>query len=190
VRHAGTMTVRLPTLVVALAVGTALGVLSGLVLVVPVRHLLDPGHGRAVAVPSPQAVRVVDDAGREPPAARVLQAWDRRRAAAYANGSARALRAAYVPGSRAGVADVALLRAYRDRGWRVVGMRTQVLALTVLEHAPGRWRLRVTDRLAGGVAVRLGERVSLPRDRASTHVITLTRGPGRRWRVAAVRAAD
>src|SRR4051812_29884388 len=158
VRHAGTMTVRPPTLVVALAVGTVLGVLSGLVLGVPVRHILDPGQGPAEAVPPQQAVRVVDAAGREPPAARVLQSWDRRRAAAYANGSARALRAAYVVGSRAGVADLALLRAYRERGGRVGGMRTQVLALTVLQHGPGRWHLPGTDRLPRGGAGPPGQR--------------------------------
>jgi hypothetical protein len=179
------------TLVASLAVGAALGVVSGLVVGVPVRHLLDPGPGSVATSPLPRAgpaVPALGDAGRELPPAKVLRAWDRRRAAAYAASSSRALRAAYVPGSRAGVADLALLGAYRDRGWRVVGLHTQVLALTVLRHSPRRWRLRVTDRLAGGVAVRGGERVSLPRDLASTRVVTLVRGADGRWRVAAVRA--
>jgi hypothetical protein len=187
------MTVRrMPTtLVASLAAGVTLGVVSGLVLGVPVRHLLDPGSRSVATAPVPRAgpaVSAFDGAGRELPAAEVLQAWDRRRAAAYATGSAAALRAAYVPRSRAAVADLALLRAYGDRRWRIVGMRTQVLALTVLEHRPRRWRLRVTDRLAGAFAVRPGQRVSLPRDEASTRVVTLARDADGRWRVATVRA--
>jgi hypothetical protein len=188
---------RMPaTLAVALAVGAALGVVLGMALGVPVRHLLDPGPASAAAAPTraaravgpaDRAVEARDDTGRELPAAKALQAWDRRRATAYATGSAAALRAAYVPGSRAGAADLALLRSYLVRGWRVVGMRTQVLALTVLAHGPRRWRLRVTDRLAAAVAVRPGRRVRLPRDRASTHVVTLARDADGRWRVAAVR---
>jgi hypothetical protein len=177
------------TLVVSLTVGIALGVVSGLVLGVPVRHLLDPGSGVTTA-PSPTAGLAVSApavAGRELPAARVLEAWDRRRAAAYATGSPLALRAAYMRGSQAGRADLALLRAYRDRGWRVLGMHTQVLALAVVDHGPALWRLRVTDRLIGAIAVRPGERVPLPRDRPSRRVVTLTRAADGRWQVAAVR---
>jgi len=118
-------------------------------------------------------------------AADVLRAWDERRAAAYARGDVAALRDLYV--DRVGVADVRLLRRYVDRGYRVEGMRTQLLAVDVLERAPGRWLLRVTDRLAGAVAVRREERVRLPRDRADTHVVTLVRADGL-WRIATIRA--
>lgn len=122
------------------------------------------------------------------PAAEVLRDWDRRRAAAYARGSVRALRSLYVPGSRAGTADVAMLREYRAHGLRVTGMRMQLLRVEVLGRTTHRWVLRVTDRLHGAVAV--GETVSavLPRDRASTRTITFRRSErDGRWRVAAVR---
>ena len=63
----------------------------------------------------------------------------------------------------------------------------QLLAVRVLAHGPGRWLLRVTDRLAGGEAVGYGVRVALPRDRASTRTVRLARGDDGRWRVVAVR---
>ncbi len=122
-----------------------------------------------------------------PPGLQVLHRWDARRSRAYAAGSVAGLRALYVPGSAAGRADVRLLRAYAARGYRVRGLRMQVLAVTVLSRRPGRWRLRVTDRLARAVAVRDGARTVLPRDQASTRVVALVRGTDGRWRVAAVR---
>ncbi len=117
----------------------------------------------------------------------VLHRWDRRRSRAYATGSVAALRDLYVAGSGAAAVDAGLLRGYRARGYRVRGMRTQLLAVTVLAHRPGRWRLRVTDRLVGATAVRDGRPTALPRDRASTSVLQLVRGKDRRWRVAWVR---
>ena len=116
----------------------------------------------------------------------MLHAWDARRADAWAAGSPARLRALYVSGSAAGEADVRLLRRYRARGLRVTGMRTQVLALHVLEQRPHRRRVEVSDRLAGAVVVGAGRRTTLPRDAASTRVVTLVRAPGGRWRVAAV----
>ena len=134
--------------------------------------------GRAV----PPAVPPV----RQPPAVRVLRDWDERRAAAYASGSVPALRELYV--GTAGAADVRLLRSYRERGYRVEELRMQLLAVSVRAHRPGRWVLRVTDRLAGGVAVTAyGERLVLPRDRATTRTIRLERGADGRWRVVSVR---
>jgi hypothetical protein len=121
----------------------------------------------------------------EPAAVRVLHHWDLRRSRAYARGSVPALRDLYV--DRAGVADVRLLRAYAARGFRVTGMRMQLLAVAVLAQAPRRWRLRVTDRLDGAVAVAAGRRTVLPCDRASTRVVQLVRGADGRWRVASVR---
>ncbi len=146
---------------------------------------LDPGHLRLLgsatrtAVGGPARGPVVRAAG-------VLRAWDRRRARAWAEGDVRALRTLYV--DRAGVADVRLLRRYADRGYRVEGLTTQLLAVDVLEQRRGRWLLRVTDRLAGAVAVRGAERVPLPRDGVDTHVVALVRGAEGRWRVAEVRA--
>ena len=67
----------------------------------------------------------------------------------------------------------------------------QVLALEVLRAGPAVLRLRVTDRLVGAVAVRdavqgAGERMTLPRDEATSRLVVLRRLDGR-WRVAAVR---
>jgi hypothetical protein len=119
---------------------------------------------------------------------RLLRGWDRERSEAYATGSASRLRALYVPGAAVGAADLRVLHGWTRRGLRVSGMRTQVLALSVLDASPDRMRLRLTDRLTGAVARGRGGPVLLPRDRASTRELTLVRG-GRRWRVAAVRDA-
>jgi hypothetical protein len=123
---------------------------------------------------------------RESAALRVLHTWDSRRATAYASGSTTALRDLYVPGSRAGAADLRVLHAYRARALRVRDMHMQVLELSVLGSRPGWRRVRVTDRLVGAVAVRADRRVRLPLDRASSRVITMMRGGDGRWRVASV----
>ncbi len=137
----------------------------------------------AAPVPPPEVRRV------RLPAAAVLHAWDRRRARAWAAADPHALAALYVPGSAAGRVDVALLRSYRSRGVRVVGLRMQVLSVRVLSRTPRRWRLRITDRLAGAVAVGAGRRLRLPRGAAATRLITLARAGRERWRVADVRPA-
>jgi hypothetical protein len=119
----------------------------------------------------------------------ILHAWDAHRARAYAAGRPQRLSELYVPGSSAGREDLALLRRYQRRGLRVTGMRTQLLSVAVLEHRPGLWRLRVTDRLVGAVAVGHRGRTMLPRDRPSRHEITLMRAGESAWRVAEVREA-
>jgi hypothetical protein len=116
----------------------------------------------------------------------MLDDWDARRADAYAAASADGLRDLYVPGSGAGTADLRLLGRYQARGLRVIDLHMQVLGLAVTERRPDRWTLRVTDRLAGAVAVHGEQRTPLPRDTASTHVVTLLRGGDGRWRVARV----
>jgi hypothetical protein len=116
----------------------------------------------------------------------VLHEWDRRRAAAYAEGDATALRRLYVPGSTAGRADVRLLKGYVARGYVVTGMRMQLMAVRVVATSADRLRLRVTDRLSEAVAVTDTDRVRLPHDEASDRVIVLCRDAGG-WRVAAVR---
>ena len=128
-------------------------------------------------------------AARDTAAVRVLRAWDARRAAAYASGSSRRLAGLYVAGSSAGTADVRVLRGYLGRGLRVRGLRMQLLTVSVVDRLDDRWRLAVTDRVAGGVAVGRGRRLALPRDRADTHVVTLMRAGDRRWRVAAASRA-
>lgn len=118
-------------------------------------------------------------------ALRRLSAWDAARADAYAAGSVAALRDLYV--GTVGAADMRVLRSYLRRGLRVHGMQMQIVGLSVLGHQPGRWRLRVTDRLHHAVAVGPGQRVVLPRDGASTRTVVLVRSADRTWRVAAVR---
>jgi hypothetical protein len=120
-------------------------------------------------------------------ALRVLRDWDARRADAYAAGSTDRLRELYVPG--AGGADLRLLRGYRSRGLRVVGMRTQLLGVAVLERRSGRWSVRVTDRLARAVALHGHQRTALPRGTSSVHLLTFVRSGGGRWRLAGVEAA-
>ena len=125
-------------------------------------------------------------AARTDPAASVLGAWDRRRAAAYEIGSVRALRSLYVAGSRAGRADLRLLGGYLARGFVVRGMRMQLLAVSVLDRDETTWRLRVTDRLTGAVAVGGRGEVALPADAPSTRTVTLVRGRYARWTVSEV----
>lgn len=120
-------------------------------------------------------------------AVEVLRSWDRARAAAYAGGDVRALRGLYLPGSRAGRADLRVLRAYRRHGLRVEGMRTQLLTVEV--HAERRrWmRLRVVDRLTGAQAVHVetGRRTALPRDAPTQRLLELHEVGGR-WVVGSV----
>ena len=73
-----------------------------------------------------------------------------------------------------------LLRSYRDRGLRVSGMHTQVLALTVRgADRPAVGRRAVTDVLADAVAGdRAHDRWALPHDRPSTRRVVLVRGHG------------
>ena len=141
-----------------------------------------PGGGRPVEpVEGPVAP------GADAPATAVLRSWDAARSRAFAAGDTDALRRLYVEGSPAGRSDVRLLRAYLRRGLRVEGMRMQVLALEVLDERGRRLRLRVTDRLAGAVAVGPGARWPLPRDRASTRDVELRRDPAGEWQVRSVR---
>ena len=118
----------------------------------------------------------------------VLHEWDQRRAAAWAADDLADLRRLYARGSTAGAADVAMLRAWHERGLRVEAMRMQVLSVSVRARTQGRLVLRVTDRLAAGVAVGDGVRRPLPRDGASTRRLVLVRVAGE-WRMAQVRPA-
>jgi hypothetical protein len=118
----------------------------------------------------------------------VLRAWDAARAAAWTSGDRRALAGLYTPGSVAGRRDVAMLRAWTDRGARVSEMTTQVLRLQVLDQGASRLVLVVTDRVA---RVRSAGLV-LPSDRPSTRRIVLVGsgdGADPPWRVASVSPA-
>lgn len=118
--------------------------------------------------------------------ASILADWDERRSAAWADGDPEALRDLYAQGSRAGDADVRLLRRYGDRGLRVTGLRTQVLSLAVLTRDDERLSVMVTDRIVGGRASGDGETVPLPADRATTRRIDLVK-VGEQWLVDEVR---
>lgn len=130
----------------------------------------------AAASPSPSA---------PPGAVGVLAGWDRRRAAAWAASDAEALRRLYLPGSRAGRADVRLLGEYAASGLRVRRLTIQVFSLTVVDRSPGRLRLRVVDRVAGGETVRAGDVGRLRSGPVVTRHVELVRRPGG-WRVGAV----
>jgi hypothetical protein len=92
----------------------------------------------------------------------------------------------YTRDSLAGRRDRAMLRAWTSRGLVVRGLRTQLLAVRELSRSASTWTLRVTDRVAGGVAVGPGLRRTLPVDAASTRTVVLRRVDGR-WVVASVR---
>ncbi|GAA5116412.1 hypothetical protein GCM10023339_24990 [Alloalcanivorax gelatiniphagus] len=162
----------------------------------------------AVACACVVATLVVALAGREDPASRaaapppvtasasssagpaaLLAAWDARRAAAWAARDPAALARLYAAGSRTGATDVRSLRRYRERGLRVEGLTTQVLALEVVGRTPDRLVLRVTDRVVGGTALGGAAPVALPADRASTRTVVLVREDGS-WVVSAVRDQD
>jgi hypothetical protein len=129
----------------------------------------------APATPPPPEVR----------AAAILHAWDDRRAQAWASADVDALGELYTAGSPTGRADRSMLRSWRDRGLRVEGLETQLLALWVRDRSAGRLALVVTDRVAGGTAVGAGVRVPLPRDEPSTRRVVLRRVAGE-WRVSSV----
>lgn len=117
----------------------------------------------------------------------VLAGWDRRRAAAWAAGDAQALRRLYVPGSRAGRHDLALLRRYAGRGLRVRGLTTQLVEVRVRHSSAAGLTLAVTDRVADAVVVHDGRRLRLPAGGLATRVVRL-RSVGGAWLVASVRA--
>jgi hypothetical protein len=116
----------------------------------------------------------------------VLQAWDRRREAAWAAGDVAALRRLYVARSVAGERDVAMLRRWRARGLTVAALDVQVLSGEVLARRPGRLTVEVTERLARASATAAGgARWWLPRGGVATRRVTLWWVEGR-WRVARV----
>jgi hypothetical protein len=117
----------------------------------------------------------------------VLRAWDRRRAAAWADDDASTLRSLYVRGSDAGRRDLAMLAAYRRRALRVRSMRRQVLAMHVRRSTPRLLSIVVTDRLVDGIVSGAGVRTALPESRPATREIELRRA-ARRWRVVEVYA--
>lgn len=164
--------------------------LAGLVLVAGVAVAVswpgaDPSAQRAR--PGPLADRSLKAPRGDVRAAEVLAGWDRRRAQVWATGGRAALAALYVRGSEAGRRDVDMLASWRARGLRVEGLRTQVLALRLVDQGPGRLEVEVVDRVVAGTAVGPGVRRPLPRDAPSARRVVLRDGPAG-WRVAGVSA--
>ncbi len=153
-----------------------LGVVGALVAV----GLLQAGIGHE---PAPTAAPASVPARSQ--ALDVLHGWDDARSHAWARGDVAALRRLYVAGSAAGRADVRLLRRYLARGLVVRQLRMQVFAVQVMRRDDGILRVRVTDRVAGGVAVAGRHRLRLPVDRPTARTIVLRRVAGA-WRVASV----
>lgn len=155
--------------------------------------LLRVGDGSPDSRPvSPAAPALVSataparEQSREEHALAVLRAWDGRRAEAWARADGATLRGLYTDRSRAGRRDVAMLRSWAGRGLRVEGLRMQVLAARVRVANERRIVLVVTDRVAHAVAVGTGVRSVLPRDAASTRIVSLRRVAGE-WRASSVR---
>ena len=120
------------------------------------------------AVPLPRAASVTEtDAVAS---LTVLREWDRARSAAWARGDVAALRRIYLPGSRVGAKDVAMLSRWVDRSLRVRRMTMQVHSVHLRVQTERRIVLDVTDRLAEAVAVPAGggRPRALPRDEVTT----------------------
>jgi hypothetical protein len=167
----------------SLAVAATALVVGVAVLVVPVDA--EPRPSTQAPAHAPARTQARTEARTEAAAAALLRHWDLRRAGAWAAGDPGALRDLYTARSATGRADRAMLRSWRRRGFRVEGLRMQLLAVHVRVWSGDLVVLRVTDRVAGGLAVGRGARVRLPRDAASTRTITLRRVASR-WRVSSV----
>jgi hypothetical protein len=153
-----------------------------LALLLLVVALLVPAHlsrlGPVASGPAQPRAGLVD-------ALAVLHTWDTRRAEAWKRVDEHALGSLYTSGSEAGRADLHLLRAYRDRGFVVRRLVTQVFAVRVLRRDPTLLRLRVFDRVAGGELVRAGRTLPLRSSRPVIRTLELRLGSGM-WRVARV----
>lgn len=114
------------------------------------------------------------------------RSWDERRAQAWADGDAAALARLYEAGSAAGRSDVAALRAWTARGWRVEGLRSRVLGVVVQASSPGRLRLELVTRTDPAARARPSDGASpvrLPADAPRRRIVTLVRRDGA-WQMA------
>lgn len=161
-------------------------------VVVALTLLLPGGSAEAPRPSAPAQVTPVAPTGppqaRDELAAAVLASWDARRAAAWAADDPVALRSLYAARSRAAAADLRLLARWRDAGWRVSDLRSQVLAVAVVRATDDRLLLRVVDRVAGGRVVdrASGGSTTLPGTSATARLVDLRRR-GPTWQVAASR---
>lgn len=129
------------------------------------------------------------DAGLTSRDARWLQVLDEisaRRDTAWCRGDPRLLRDVYAPGSPELAVDRAMLRAYRERGLRVTGVRMRFFVVEVELQRPGSAVLLVVDSLGRSVAhSRTGGARVLPEDLPTRHRIEL-REVGDQWRIARI----
>ena len=169
---------RARTLLLASTLATVVLIVGAMVVGAPGDHVVR--RDATAQMPTPRA-------GPSAHALAVLRAWDRRRAAAWAADDPSAVRALYLPGSRTGRHDVAMLASYHRRGLRVSAMRRQVLAVRLRPSAHGTLSLLVTDRLVGARVTGPAARSTLPRSRPATRRITLRHGRAG-WRVVEVYA--
>ena len=115
----------------------------------------------------------------------VVNDWDAQRSAAWSNADVEALDHLYAPGAAVGRKDAGMLDAYVERGLRVQGLKTQLLAVEQIRVDEEMMVLRVTDRLHAGTVVGPGVEQALPGDGVSTRRVTFRRFDGA-WRVARV----
>lgn len=125
-------------------------------------------------------------AGDTHPACLTLGGLDVRRASVFATSRSALLEDVYVD-EQAREADRVLVREYRGRGLRLVGLSMVRSSCRVLDETPTRIRLDVVEALGPTWAVdATGGATLLPRDRPTRHVVTLAEVDGA-WRVAGVR---
>lgn len=117
-----------------------------------------PDRSTEVAAEDPVEASAVD----------VVRAWDAHRSQAWASGSLADLEGLYVDGSKAGRRDVAMLRAYVDRGLVVDGLAVQLISVEEVRRGAESLVVDVTDRVHGGTVVGDGVEQALPRDGADT----------------------
>jgi hypothetical protein len=117
----------------------------------------------------------------------VLHRLDAERAVAWLRGDPALLGHVYVTPSPALRRDQRALSGYLHRGLVVRGVHLRVARVRLLVRRPGLVTLRVVDRLGAMTAVDVGgERMRLPRDQPTRHLLRLRRTV-HQWRIAAVR---
>lgn len=143
--------------------------------------------GETGAEPSAGGTSAPGGRSREQWARLVLAGWDTDRAQAWRRGDPAALRDLYVPGSRAAVRDLELLRRWDRAGWRLRELRTEVQRLSVLGVSRRQVVLRVRDRVVGVLAEdeRTGRLRRWPPQQWQTRTLRLRRAETR-WKVASV----
>jgi hypothetical protein len=143
-----------------------------------------PRPGRSTGPHTPRRRAPPDTATRW---AAVLHRLDAVRAAAWLHGDPTLLGRVYVTSSPALRRDRRALGGYLHRGLVVRGVHLRFARVRLVARRPGLVTLRVVDRLGVMAAVDVdGERLRLPRDQPTRHLLMLRRTVDR-WRIAAIR---